>query len=144
MRIIAADCRRCWAVEGAAVCDRSDAGSELHRALPERLEKRLRGVEAIHAGQTFSIGDIEVHPFRIPHDSADPVGFSFRANGVKFAHRDGSGIHAGAGESAFARFGLFDAGIESRSGDAEGWAVSVGGEAAGAEPHGAFVESRGE
>jgi len=59
--------------------------AELHRALPERLEKRLRGVEAIHAGQTFSIGDIEVHPFRIPHDSADPVGFSFRANGVKFS-----------------------------------------------------------
>jgi phosphoribosyl 1,2-cyclic phosphodiesterase len=59
--------------------------AELHRALPERLEKRLRGVEAIHAGQTFSIGDIEVHPFRIPHDSADPVGYSFRANGAKFA-----------------------------------------------------------
>jgi phosphoribosyl 1,2-cyclic phosphodiesterase len=59
--------------------------AELHRALPGRLEKRLRGVEAIHAGQTFTIGDIEVHPFRIPHDSADPVGYSFRANGVKFA-----------------------------------------------------------
>jgi phosphoribosyl 1,2-cyclic phosphodiesterase len=58
---------------------------ELHRALPERLEKRLRGVEAIHAGQSFCVGDIEVHPFQIPHDSADPVGFTFRANGVKVA-----------------------------------------------------------
>jgi len=57
----------------------------LHRALPERLEKRLRGVETIRAGQSFRVGDIEVHPFQIPHDSADPVGFTFRAAGVKMA-----------------------------------------------------------
>lgn len=57
----------------------------LHRALPERLEKRLRGVETIRAGQSFTVGDIEVHPFQIPHDSADPVGFTFRACGVKMA-----------------------------------------------------------
>src|SRR5262249_10725248 len=31
------------------------------------------------------VGDIEVHPFQIPHDSADPVGFTFRAGGVKMA-----------------------------------------------------------
>ena len=57
----------------------------LHRALPERLEKRLRGVEKIRSGQSFTIGDIEIHPFQIPHDSADPVGFTFRACGVKMA-----------------------------------------------------------
>jgi phosphoribosyl 1,2-cyclic phosphodiesterase len=57
----------------------------LHRALPDRLEKRLRGVETIRAGQSFAIGDIEVHPFQIPHDSADPVGFTFRAGEVKMA-----------------------------------------------------------
>jgi phosphoribosyl 1,2-cyclic phosphodiesterase len=57
----------------------------LHRALPERLEKRLRGVETIRTGQSFTVGDIEVHPFQIPHDSADPVGFTFRAGGVKMA-----------------------------------------------------------
>ena len=57
----------------------------LHRALQERLEKRLRGVETIRTGQSFTIGDIEVHPFQIPHDSADPVGFTFRAGGVKMA-----------------------------------------------------------
>jgi phosphoribosyl 1,2-cyclic phosphodiesterase len=55
----------------------------LHRALPERLEKRLRGVETIHAGQRFCVGDIEVHPFQIPHDAADPIGFTFRTDGVK-------------------------------------------------------------
>src|SRR5262245_31261800 len=58
---------------------------ELKRVLPERLEKRLRGVETIHAGQNFTIGDIDVHAFRIPHDAVEPVGFTFRANGVKMA-----------------------------------------------------------
>lgn len=59
--------------------------AELKRAIPDRLEKRLRGVETIHAGQHFTIGDIDVHAFAIPHDAADPVGFTFRANGVKMA-----------------------------------------------------------
>jgi phosphoribosyl 1,2-cyclic phosphodiesterase len=57
----------------------------LHRALPDRLGKRLRGVETIRAGQHFSVGDIEVHAFAIPHDAADPIGFTFRADGVKMA-----------------------------------------------------------
>jgi phosphoribosyl 1,2-cyclic phosphodiesterase len=57
----------------------------LKRALPDRLEKRLRGVETVHAGQHFTIGDIDVHAFAIPHDAADPVGFTFRANGAKMA-----------------------------------------------------------
>jgi phosphoribosyl 1,2-cyclic phosphodiesterase len=57
----------------------------LHRALPDRLAKRLRGVETIHAGQHFTVGDIEVHAFAIPHDAADPIGFTFRADGVKMA-----------------------------------------------------------
>ena len=58
---------------------------ELKRVLPERLEKRLRGVETIHAGQRFTIGDIDVHAFSIPHDAVEPVGFTFRAGGVKMA-----------------------------------------------------------
>ena len=57
----------------------------LKRVLPDRLEKRLRGVETVHAGQHFTIGDIDVHAFAIPHDAADPVGFTFRAAGVKMA-----------------------------------------------------------
>jgi len=57
----------------------------LHRTLPDTLGKRLRGVETIHPGQRFTIGDIEVHAFAIPHDAADPIGFTFRANGVKLA-----------------------------------------------------------
>jgi phosphoribosyl 1,2-cyclic phosphodiesterase len=43
------------------------------------LERR----EEFHAGGSFQIGDISVTPFTIPHDAADPVGFTFRADGVK-------------------------------------------------------------
>src|SRR5262249_23993718 len=55
----------------------------LHRVLPAALAKRLRGVENIHAGQCFTVGDIEVHPVALPHDAADPIGFTFRSNGTK-------------------------------------------------------------
>ncbi len=57
----------------------------MQRILPETLGKRLRGVECIHAGQSFSIGDIDVHAFMIPHDAVDPVAFTFRSNGTKLA-----------------------------------------------------------
>ncbi len=57
----------------------------MQRILPDTLGKRLRGVEKINAGQTFTVGDIEVHAFRIPHDAADPVAFTFHTNGVKMA-----------------------------------------------------------
>jgi len=57
----------------------------LHRALPDRLAKRLRGVETIQTGQHFMVGDIDVHAFQIPHDAADPIGFTFRTNGTKMA-----------------------------------------------------------
>jgi phosphoribosyl 1,2-cyclic phosphodiesterase len=39
--------------------------------------------EHFSAGRGFCIGDIEVMPFTIPHDAIDPVGFTFRAEGVK-------------------------------------------------------------
>jgi len=40
-------------------------------------------IEFFSSGHSFQIGDIEVKPFTIPHDAADPVGFTFRAEGVK-------------------------------------------------------------
>ncbi len=43
----------------------------------------LPGVEYFSAGQAFSVGDIAVIPFTIPHDAADPVGFVFEAEGVR-------------------------------------------------------------
>ena len=43
----------------------------------------LPAVEYFQAGQPFSIGDICLNPFTIPHDAADPVGFVFSSEGVR-------------------------------------------------------------
>jgi phosphoribosyl 1,2-cyclic phosphodiesterase len=43
----------------------------------------LPAVEYFEAGQPFTIGDISLSPFTIPHDAADPVGFVFTADGVR-------------------------------------------------------------
>lgn len=40
-------------------------------------------LELFQAGSSFPIGDIDVDSFTIPHDAADPVGFSLRAEGIK-------------------------------------------------------------
>ncbi len=45
----------------------------------------LPAVEYFQAGTNFSIGDIEVSPFTIPHDAADPCGFVFEAEGIRMA-----------------------------------------------------------
>jgi phosphoribosyl 1,2-cyclic phosphodiesterase len=59
--------------------------AETLRLLPEGRAKRLDRVEIIQAGERFSVGDIEVAPFAIPHDAVDPLGFTFRAGGVKLS-----------------------------------------------------------
>jgi phosphoribosyl 1,2-cyclic phosphodiesterase len=45
----------------------------------------LPAVEYFRAGATFCVGDIEITPFTIPHDAADPVGFVFCAEGLRMA-----------------------------------------------------------
>src|SRR5208282_1111737 len=57
----------------------------MRRILPDTFGKRLNRVESIQAGQCFSIGDIEIHAFALPHDAADPIAFTFRINGTKVA-----------------------------------------------------------
>jgi phosphoribosyl 1,2-cyclic phosphodiesterase len=42
-------------------------------------------LELFQAGSQFIVGDIDVTSFTIPHDAADPVGFSFRAEGIKIS-----------------------------------------------------------
>jgi phosphoribosyl 1,2-cyclic phosphodiesterase len=44
---------------------------------------QLEKLELFCAGRRFQVGDIDITPFTIPHDAADPVGFTFRAEGVK-------------------------------------------------------------
>jgi phosphoribosyl 1,2-cyclic phosphodiesterase len=54
---------------------------------PENPGKKatIERVEHIRPGERFQIGDIEINPFAIPHDAADPVGYAFRTNGTKVA-----------------------------------------------------------
>src|ERR1700692_3366240 len=59
--------------------------TEVMRILPQTSHKRLDRVEHIRAGHRFMVGDIEVSPVSIPHDAIDPLGFTFRASGLKVA-----------------------------------------------------------
>lgn len=43
----------------------------------------LPAVEYFEAGRPFEIGDLQLSPFTIPHDAADPVGFVISAEGVR-------------------------------------------------------------
>jgi phosphoribosyl 1,2-cyclic phosphodiesterase len=52
---------------------RDDAGE-----LPQ-----LARLEIFSAGRSFHVGDMAITPFTIPHDAADPVGLTFRAEGIK-------------------------------------------------------------
>jgi phosphoribosyl 1,2-cyclic phosphodiesterase len=45
----------------------------------------LPAVEYFQAGRQFAIGDLEICPFTIPHDAADPCGFVFEAEGIRMA-----------------------------------------------------------
>lgn len=40
-------------------------------------------LDCFQAGASFSIGDIEIDSFTVPHDAIDPVGFCFRSQGIK-------------------------------------------------------------
>jgi phosphoribosyl 1,2-cyclic phosphodiesterase len=44
---------------------------------------RAERFEAIRPGHGLRVGDIDVMPFTIPHDAADPVGYTFVAEGIK-------------------------------------------------------------
>jgi len=60
-----------------------------HRAWSKALRDEngdcpsLAKLEVFSAGRGFHVGDIAVTPFTIPHDAADPVGFTFRMEGIK-------------------------------------------------------------
>jgi phosphoribosyl 1,2-cyclic phosphodiesterase len=42
-------------------------------------------VESFQAGASFSVGDIDIQSFSIPHDAVDPVGYRFEAQGIRIA-----------------------------------------------------------
>jgi len=54
---------------------------------PEKPGRKatIERFEHVRPGEKFQIGDIEINPFAIPHDAADPVGYTFKTNGHKVA-----------------------------------------------------------
>lgn len=48
-----------------------------------RWNPQINSFELFSAGEKFTIGDIEVTPFSVPHDAVDPVAFTFEAQGIK-------------------------------------------------------------
>jgi phosphoribosyl 1,2-cyclic phosphodiesterase len=53
---------------------------------PRRRAKALRDrMVEIDSGHDFRIGDIDFHPFTVPHDAVDNFGFTATHNGVKVA-----------------------------------------------------------
>ncbi len=63
----------------------SSAPSEIPAEVPDAVvdPARLPAVNYFQPGQPFQIGSVEVSPFTIPHDAADPVGFVFTAQGLR-------------------------------------------------------------
>ncbi len=63
------------------LCDDVDPGTR------QRVRENptfLPSVEYFRAGRHLCIGDIDILPFTIPHDAADPCGFVFSAEGLRF------------------------------------------------------------
>jgi phosphoribosyl 1,2-cyclic phosphodiesterase len=65
--------------------DEELCASEAEPASQKPDPAHLPAVEYFHSGTQFSIGDIEITPFTIPHDAADPCGFVFESEGVRMA-----------------------------------------------------------
>ncbi len=60
------------------------ANQKTWAAMDSALGKLAANNRCIFENETaFTIGDITVNPFAIPHDAADPVGYSFTAHGKK-------------------------------------------------------------
>ena len=64
----------------AYVSERRDSEESRRRA--DALHHRVVEIES---SQDFCIGEIDFHPFTVPHDAVDNFGFSARHQGVKFA-----------------------------------------------------------
>ena len=66
----------------AYVSERHSVGNEEPRKRSQALRDR---VEQIESSKDFRIGEIDFHPFTIPHDAVDNFGFTATHQGVKIA-----------------------------------------------------------
>ena len=58
------------------------ANGETAKAILKEVRQRPR-FKIFSTGETFSFGDIEIHPFSVQHDTLDPVAFTLQMDGVK-------------------------------------------------------------
>jgi phosphoribosyl 1,2-cyclic phosphodiesterase len=65
----------------------ADPDEDLEPSTAKPDPTHLPSVEYFHSGSDFSIGDISITPFTIPHDAADPCGFVFesRSESIRMA-----------------------------------------------------------
>ncbi len=69
-----------------AAAAEDDLCEDTSKALRESIRQNpsfLPAVEYFQAGRHLAIGDIDITPFTIPHDAADPCGFVFAAEGLR-------------------------------------------------------------
>jgi phosphoribosyl 1,2-cyclic phosphodiesterase len=64
---------------GSSATDLCASADPSEETSPKSDPAFLPTVEYFHAGTNFSIGDISITPFTIPHDAADPCGFVFES-----------------------------------------------------------------
>ena len=60
-------------------CEPEPCEREGTRAAAKANPAFLPAVEYFQAGRRFTVGEIDINPFTIPHDAADPCGFVFHA-----------------------------------------------------------------
>ncbi|MGH9757900.1 MAG: MBL fold metallo-hydrolase [Candidatus Acidiferrales bacterium] len=58
---------------------------EINKMFEDTPSKKPERVQHVRPGLKFEIGDVVVTPFSIPHDAADPVGYTFQCSGAKVA-----------------------------------------------------------
>jgi len=53
---------------------------DTYQVCRHRLGNLKNGIEFITAGESFSIGDLQIHPFSSPHDAVDSINFTISHN----------------------------------------------------------------
>ena len=62
------------------------ANSKTWDAMPEQSEKISdKNIKKFTIEENFEIGDLKIHPFKIPHDAANPCGFNISNNDKKLS-----------------------------------------------------------
>ena len=51
----------------------------------DEIRKKITKFEYFAASEKFTIGDIEITPFPVPHDAVDPVAFTLEAQGIRIS-----------------------------------------------------------